>query len=142
MTAAEEDRLLTFLRAFAEMSERERDAAVEALPESDRSALIALEAARAATAGVDLMEVLDSGHAGLDRLRQVTDPAELLTAINLAARERPDLFAETLFAAVVLYRGWGASQPVEIVRLREEWHWHVHQQIEGEPEGDPASRVA
>ncbi len=142
MPAAEEDRLLTFLRAFAEMSERERDVAIEALPESDRSALIALEAARSATAGADLMEVLDAGHGGLDRLRQVTDPFELLTAINLAARERPDLFAETLFAAVVLYRGWGASQPVEIVRLREEWHWHVHQQIQEQLEEDPAPRSA
>lgn len=133
--AAEEDRLLDFLREFAAMSEQERDRAVQSLPECDRSALLALEAARAATAGADLMEVLDSGHAGLDRLREVTDPAQLLTAINLAARERPDLFAETLFAAIVLYRGWGASQPTEIVRLREQWHWHVHQQIEARETG-------
>jgi len=34
-----------------------------------------------------------------------------------------------LFAAIVLYRGWGASQPTEIVRLREQWHWHLHQQV-------------
>ena len=127
---ADEDRLLGFLREFASMTEHERDAAVQALPENDRNALIALEAARAATADVDLMEVLDAGHGGLDKLRTLTDPAELLTVINLAARERPDLFAEALFAAIVLYRGWGASQPAEIVRLREQWHWHVHQQIQ------------
>jgi hypothetical protein len=126
---AHEDELLAFLREFAAMSQQERDAAVEALPENDRNALIALEAARAATADVDLMEVLDGGHGGLDKLREVTDPAELLMVINLAARERPDLFAEALFAAIVLYRGWGASQPTEIVRLREQWHWHVHQQV-------------
>jgi hypothetical protein len=136
--AAEEDRLLTFLRDFAAMSEQERDAAIEALPESDRSALIALEAARSATAGADLMEVLDSGHGGLDRLREVTDPAELLTVVALAAREQPDLFAEALFAAIVLYRGWGASQPTEIVRLREQWHWHVHHQIQVERQEEQA----
>jgi hypothetical protein len=127
---SDEDRLLGFLREFAAMSEQERDAAVEALPENDRNALIALDAARAATADVDLVGVLDSGHGGLDKLREVTDPAELLTVINLAARERPDLFAEALFAAIVLYRGWGASQPTEIVRLREQWHWHVHQELQ------------
>ena len=127
---ADEDKLLGFLREFAVMSERERDAALEALAEDDRNALIALEAARAATADADLMEVLDSGHGGLDKLREVTDPTELLTVINLAARERPDLFADALFAAIVLYRGWGASQPTEIVRLRERWHWHVHQQVQ------------
>ena len=88
------------------------------------------------------MEVLDSGHGGLDRLRQVTNPSELLTAINLAARERPDLFAETLFAAIVLYRGWGASQPTEIVRLREQWHWHVHQQIQAPREGRSGRRLS
>jgi hypothetical protein len=134
--ATDEDRLLVFLRDFARMSEQERDAAIEALPETDRGALADFAAARAATVGVDLMEVLDAGHGGLDKLREVPDPAQLLTVINLAARERPDLLAEALFAAIILYRGWGASQPAEIVRLREQWHWHVHQQIQREPEQD------
>jgi hypothetical protein len=107
--AANEDRLLAFLHEFTSMSERERDAAVEGLSQEDRDALIALEAARAATAKANLIEVLDSGHGGLDKLREVTDPTELLTVINLAARERPDLFVEALFAAVILYRGWDAG---------------------------------
>jgi len=127
--AANEDKLLVFLHEFASMSESERDAAVEGLSQEDRDALIALEAARVATATADLVEVLDSGHGGLDKLRAVTDPTELLTVINLAARERPDLFVEALFAAVILYRGWDAAEPAAIVSLREQWHWNVHQQI-------------
>jgi hypothetical protein len=128
--AASEDRLLGFLHEFASMSERERDAAVEALSQADRDALLALESARTATAKADLLEVLDSGHGGLDRLREVSDPTELLTVINLAARERPDLFVEALFAAVVLYRGWDAAEPAAILALREQWHWNVHQQLQ------------
>jgi hypothetical protein len=134
--AAKEDRLLGFLHEFASMSERERDAAVEGLSQADRDALIALEAARVATAEADLVEVLDSGHGGLDKLREVSDPTELLTVINLAARERPDLFVEALFAAVVLYRGWDAAEPAAIVALREQWHWNVHQQIRATREDD------
>jgi hypothetical protein len=128
--AASEDRLLGFLHEFASMSERERDAAVEALSQADRDALLTLESARTATAKADLLEVLDSGHGGLDRLREVSDPTELLTVINLAARERPDLFVEALFAAVVLYRGWDAAEPAAILALREQWHWNVHQQLQ------------
>jgi hypothetical protein len=126
--AANEDKLLRFLREFASMSEQERDAAIEGLSEEDRDALVALQEARAAAAEADLIEVLDSGHTGLDKLREVTDPAHLLTVINLAARERPRLFAEALFAAVVLYRGWDAAEPTAIAELREQWHWHVHEQ--------------
>ena len=132
--AADEDRLLAFLREFAGLSEQERDAAVDALSETDRSALVDFAAARAATVGADLMAVLDAGHAGLDKLREVADPEQLLTVINLAAREHPELLAEALFAAIILYRGWGASQPPEIVRLREQWHWHVHEQVDSEAE--------
>ena len=128
--AANEDRLLGFLRDFASMSDAERDIAVDSLSPEDREALLALEAARGATIEADLVAVLDAGHGGLDKLREVTDPAELLTVINLAAREQPDLFAEALFAAIVLYRGWDAAQPEQIATLREQWHWHVHQQIE------------
>ena len=138
--AANEDRLLVFLHEFASMSESERDAAVEGLAQEDRDALIALEAARAATAKANLIEVLDSGHGGLDKLREVSDPTELFTVINLAARERPDLFIEALFAAVVLYRGWDAAEPAAIVALREEWHWNVHQQIRAAREDDDHER--
>jgi hypothetical protein len=134
--AGNQDKLLGFLHEFASMSEPERDAAVEGLSQGDREALIALEAARVATAKADLVEVLHSGHGGLDRLREVSDPTELFTVINLAARERPDLFVEALFAAVVLYRGWDAAEPAAIVALREEWHWNVHQQIRAAREED------
>jgi hypothetical protein len=134
--SAQEDRLLGFLRGFAAMSEDERDMAIGRLSQEDRDALVALEAARSATARADLVEVLDAGHGGLDKLREVTDPAELLTVINLAAREQPDLFAEALFAAIVLYRGWDAAQPAEIVKLREQWQWHVHQLIDTDSDDD------
>ena len=109
--AANEDELLWLIHQLPSMSEAERAALTESLAPKDRAALESIEAARAATADADLIEVLDSGQAGLDRLREMSTPAELLTVINLAARERPNLFAEALFAAVVLYRGWDASEP-------------------------------
>jgi len=137
--SASEDNLLRFLHEFAAMSEQERDLAVGVLSQEDRDALIALESARSATVEADLMEVLDSGHAGLDKLREVTDPVELLTVINLAARERPDLFAEALFAALVLYRGWDSAQTPSIASLREQWHWHVHEQIQSTDDNDEGS---
>ncbi len=129
MAAEQEDPVLRFLSEFAAMSEQERDAAIDALRPEDRSALIALAEAREATAGADLIEVLDAGHAGLDRLRQAAAPAELFAVINLAARKSPHLLIEAVFAAVVLYRGWDAQEGPGFRALREQWHWHVHEQI-------------
>lgn len=136
MAAEGEDRVLRFLAEFASMSERERDAAVDALAQEDRDALIALEEARTATAQADLIAVLDGGHGGLDKLRELDEPAYLLAAINLAVRERPQLVVETLFAAVALYRGWDVQEPAAFVALRERWLWHVHEQVAARDRGD------
>ena len=87
--------------------------------------------ARDATAAANLVEVLDAGHAGLEKLYEVTDPADLLTVINLTSRERPNLVAETLFAAVVVHRGWTGWEPAAISELREQWIWHVHESHSG-----------
>lgn len=127
--SAAEDWLPGFLAGFATMSEAERDAAIDALEPDRRQALVALAEARAATAEADLMEVLDSGHGGLERLYEVEDPADLLAAINLAAREQPSLVVDALFAAVVVHRGWGEGTPEGIGSLREQWIWHVHAQL-------------
>ncbi|MGA2452603.1 MAG: hypothetical protein ABSG93_03700 [Solirubrobacteraceae bacterium] len=125
-----EDWLLGFLYEFASMSEEERDAAVDALSPADRHALVALAEARAATADADLIEVLDAGQGGLDKLYELTQPADLYAVIDLAAREHPNLVVEALFAAVVLHRGWDQEVPAAMVALREGWHWHVHAQLE------------
>ncbi len=126
---ADEDWLLRFLSEFASMSEQARDAAIDALPLERRDALLALAEARAATAEADLVGALDAGHGGLERLYEVTQPADLFAVISLAARDRPNLLIEALFAAVVIHRGWAKGEPASIVALREQWIWHVHEQI-------------
>jgi hypothetical protein len=124
-----EDWLLGFLEQFASMPEPEREAAIDALAPEARAALVALAEARAATAGTDMLEALDAGQGGLDRLHDVPDPVELLAAINLAVREQPNLVVEALFAAVVLHRRWDQQEPTAMLALRERWHWHVYEQI-------------
>jgi hypothetical protein len=124
-----EDWLLGFLEEFASMPETEREAAIDALSPEARSALVALAEARAATAGTDMIETLDAGQGGLDRLHEVPDPVELLAAINLAVREQPNIVVEALFAAVVLHRRWDQQEPTAMLELRERWHWHVYEQI-------------
>lgn len=129
MAAGNDDSLLRFLHEFASMSEEERDAAIDALPPEVREGLLALAEARQATAGADLVEVLDAGHGGLDKLYELTQPADLFTVIDLAVRSYPNIVVEALFAAVVLHRGWGELEPAAIVALRERWHWRVNEQI-------------
>jgi hypothetical protein len=124
-----QDWLLRFLHEFASMSEADRDAALDALAPAGREALVALAEARVATAEANLIEILDAGQGGLEKLYELTQPVDLFTVINLAVRERPNLVVEALFAAVVLHRGWDEEVPAAIVALREAWHWHVHDQI-------------
>ena len=132
--AGDQDWLLKFLNEFAAMSEEERDAAIDALPPEGRDALVALAEARAATADADLIGVLDAGHAGLDRLYELTHADDLFAVINLAVRDRPNIVVEALFAAVVLHRSWDEGEPASINELRERWHWHVHDLISAEQE--------
>jgi hypothetical protein len=127
--AEQEDWLLRFLYEFASMSEAERDAAIDALAPEDRAALVALAEARSTTAEADLIRILDAGQAGLDKLYELTQPADLFAVINLAVREHPNIVVEALFAAVVLHRGWDEQEPPSIVALREGWHWYVHDQM-------------
>ena len=144
MTDVDQDWLLRFLSEFASMSEEDRDAAIEALSRERREALVALAEAREATAAADLIDVLDAGHAGLEKLYEAAEPADLYTVINVAIRERPNLVAEALFAAVVVHRGWTGSEPAEIAALRERWIWHVHELIaaaQGGEAGDQAERT-
>lgn len=136
MAAEDEDWLLRFLHEFASMAEEERDAALDALSPAQQEALVALADARAAAAGADLIDVLDAGQGGLDKLYELTEPADLLAVINLAVNEHPRILVEALFAAVVLHRGWDREEPGAIVALREGWHWHVHGQIRAAPEED------
>src|ERR1700690_4664948 len=77
MSAEDADWLLRFLQEFASMSEQERDAAIDTLSPDQQGALVALADARTATAGADLVEVLDAGQGGLDRLYQLRQPADL-----------------------------------------------------------------
>jgi hypothetical protein len=126
---AEQDWLVKFLSEFASMSEEERDAAIDALSPEGRDALVALAEARSASAQADLIEILDAGHGGLDRLYEVNEPADLFAAINLAVRERPEIVVAALFAAVVVHRSWAKREPAAVVALREEWIWHVHEQV-------------
>ena len=109
--AGDQDWLLKFLNEFAGMSEEERDAAIDALPAEGRDALVALAEARAETADADLIGALDAGHAGLDRLYEVTNPDDLFAVISLAVRDRPSIVVEALFAAVVLHRSWDEGEP-------------------------------
>jgi hypothetical protein len=129
MNVEEPDWVLRFLSEFASMSEDERDAAIDALPSEGRGALVALAEQRTATAEANLIEVLDGGQAGLEKLYDVTAPCDLFTVINLAAREHPNIVVEALFAAVVLHRNWHEQEPAEILALREAWHWHVHEGV-------------
>ncbi len=129
MSAENADWLPGFLHEFASMSGPERDAAIDALSADQRSALVALADARTATAGADLVEVLDAGQSGLDRLYELTQPADLFAVINLALTEHPNLLVEALFAAVVLHRGWNNEEPAAIIALREQWHWHLYEQL-------------
>lgn len=128
-SADPEDWLLGFLEEFSSLPDAERDAAIDALSPEARGALVALAEARAATAGTDMLEALDSGQGGLDRLNEVVDPVDLLAVINLAVREQPNLVVEALFAAVVLHRRWDQQEPSAMLALRERWHWHVYEQI-------------
>lgn len=129
MDTDREDWVLRFLSDFASMTEEERDAAIDALPSEGRGALVALAEQRAATAGANLVEVLDAGQAGLEKLYEVLAPGDLFTVINLAVREHPNIVVEALFAAVVLHRNWHEHEPASILELREAWHWHVHEQV-------------
>jgi hypothetical protein len=124
-----EDWLLRFLEEFASMPESERDAAIDALTPEARAALVSLAEARTATAGTDMIATLDAGQDGLDRLHDVTEPADLLAVIQLAAKEHPNIVVEALFAAVVLYRRGDQQEPTAMLSLRERWHWHVYDQI-------------
>ena len=65
---AAEDWLVGFLRDFASRSEEERDAAIEALQPADREAILALAEAREETSEAGLVQVLDAGQAGLEKL--------------------------------------------------------------------------
>jgi hypothetical protein len=130
MDAEHEDWLLRFLYSFASMSEAQRDAAIDALPPVDRDALMALAETRAATAEADLIEILDAGHVGLEKLHELHEPADLFAVINLAVREHPEIVVEALFAAVVLHRNSDEHEPAAIEALREGWHWRVHEQVE------------
>ncbi len=131
VVSAYEDWLLKFLHEFASMSEKERDAAIDALAPADRAALVALAEARAQTAEADLLAILDAGQCGLEKLYELEQPADLFAVIDLAVREHPRIVVEALFAAVVLHRGWHQREPAAIVELREGWHWHVHEQLRG-----------
>jgi hypothetical protein len=129
MSAEDADWLLRFLHEFASMSEQERDAAIDTLSADEQGALVALADARTATAGADLIEVLDAGQRGLDRLYELTQPADLFAVINLAVTEHPNIVVDALFAAVVLHRGWNKQEPAAIIALRERWHWHLYEQL-------------
>ena len=124
-----ENWLVVFLRDFASLSEEERDAAIDALPPQERDAILALAEAREATPEAGLVQVLDAGQVGLEKLYELREPADLHTLITLAVRQHPNIVVEALFAAVVLHRGWDEEEPSEILALREQWHWHVHGQF-------------
>jgi hypothetical protein len=126
---AAEDWLVGFLRDFASLTDEQRDAALDALPAEDRDALLALAQAREATPQEGLVQVLDAGQAGLEKLYGLREPADLYTLIALAVRQHPNIVVEAMFAAVVLHRGWDQEEPSEILALREQWHWHVHEQF-------------
>jgi tetrahydromethanopterin S-methyltransferase subunit H len=126
---AAEDWLVGFLRDFASLSEEERDAAIDTLPPADRDAILALAEAREVTSETGLLQVLNAGQVGLEKLYELEEPGDLYTLINLAVRQNPNIVVEALFAAVVLHRGWDQEEPSGILALREQWHWHVHEQF-------------
>jgi hypothetical protein len=117
---AAEDWLVGFLHDFASLSEEERDAAIDALPPEDRDAILALAEVSEATPGAGLVQVLDAGQVGLEKLYELSDPGDLHTLITLAVRQHPNIVVEALFAAVVLHRGWDEEEPSEILELREQ----------------------
>jgi hypothetical protein len=129
MNADDGDWLLRFLHEFASMSEQERDAAIDTLSPEERGALVALADARMESAGADFVNVLDAGQGGLEKLYELTQPADLFAVINLAIRQHPNILVEALFAAVVLHRPWNRGEPAAILTLREQWHWHLHEQL-------------
>ena len=141
MSDAEQDWLLRFLTEFASMSEGDRDAAIEALSRERRDALVALAEAREATAAANLIDVIDAGHAGLEKLYEATAPGDLFTVITVALTERPNIVAEALFAAVVVHRGWTGAEPAAIAALREQWIWHVHELIQAARESEAGDRA-
>ncbi len=126
---AAEDWLVEFLRDFASLSEEERDAVIDALPTADRDAILALAEAREITPEADLVQILDAGQVGLEKLYELREPGDLYTLLNLAVRQHPNIVVEALFAAVVLHRGWDQEEPSSILALREQWHWHMHEQF-------------
>jgi hypothetical protein len=126
---AAEDWLVEFLRDFASLSEEERDATIDALPSADRDAILALAEAREVTPEAGLIQVLDAGQVGLEKLYELREPGDLYTLINLAVRQHPNIVVEALFAAVILHRGWDQEEPSPILELREQWHWHMHEQF-------------
>jgi hypothetical protein len=126
---AAEDWLVGFLRDFASFSEEERDAAIDALRPADRDAILALAEVREVTPEGGLVQVLDAGQVGLEKLYELREPGDLYTLISLAVRQNPNLVVEALFAAVILHRGWDQEEPSEVLALREQWHWHVHEQF-------------
>jgi hypothetical protein len=137
---AAEDWLVEFLRDFASLSEEERDAAIDALPPADRDAILALAEAREVTPEAGLVQVLDAGQVGLEKLYELREPGDLYTLLNLAVRQHPNIVVEALFAAVILHRGWDQEEPSEILALREQWHWHVHEQFSARERGDDSQR--
>ena len=126
---AAEDWLVGFLRDFASFSEEERDAAIDALRPADRDAILALAEVREVTPEGGLVQVLDAGQVGLEKLYELREPGDLYTLISLAVRQNPNIVVEALFAAVILHRGWDQEEPSEALALREQWHWHVHEQF-------------
>jgi hypothetical protein len=126
---AAEDWLVEFLRDFASLSEEDRDAAIDALPPANRDAILALAEAREVTPEASLLQVLDAGHVGLEKLYELREPGDLYTLVNLAVRQNPNIVVEALFAAVILHRGWDQEEPSKVLALREQWHWHVHEQF-------------
>src|ERR1700683_5467144 len=126
---ATEDWLVGFLRDFASLSEGGGDGAIGARPPADRDAILALAEAREVTPEAGLLQVLDAGQVGLEKLYELREPGDLYTLINLAVRQNPNIVVEALFAAVVLHRGWDQEEPSPILELREQWHWHMHEQF-------------
>jgi hypothetical protein len=137
---AAEDWLVEFLRDFASLSEEERDAVIDALPPADRDAILALAEAREVTPEVDLVQVLDAGQVGLEKLYELREPGDLYTLIALAVRQHPNIVVEALFAAVVLLFFFKQKTAYEILALREQWHWHVHEQFSARERGDDSER--
>jgi hypothetical protein len=137
---AAEDWLVEFLRDFASLSEEDRDAAIDALPPANRDAILALAEAREVTPEASLLQVLDAGQVGLEKLYELREPGDLYTLVNLAVRQNPNIVVEALFAAVILHRGWDQEEPSEILALREQWHWHVHEQFSARERGDDSER--